>query len=65
MFLKGSLFDICIVEIKWSVECSFNVTREDYFLSLFSWVQVETYFPLSGPVIDPLQVFIEIIRRGI
>ena len=65
MFLKDSLFDICIVEVKWNVEWLFNLRTENYFLRLFSWVRVETHFPLSCPVINLLQVFIKIIRRGV
>ena len=44
MFLTSSLFDICIVEVKWNAEWFFNLTREDHFLRLFSWVRVETHF---------------------
>ena len=36
-----------------------------YFWCLFSWVRVETHFPLSGPVINLLRVFIKITRGGI
>ena len=64
MLLKDSLFDICIVEVKWGVEWFFNLTR-DYFLCLFSWVRIETHFPLSDLVINLPQVFIKIIHRGI
>ena len=64
MFLKGSLFDICIVEVKWTVGRFSILIREDYFLCLFSWVQVENHFPLSDPIINLLQVFVKIIRRG-
>ena len=65
MILKSSLFDISIVEVYKSVEWFFNFTSGDCFLYLFSWVRVETHFPLSDPVIKLLQVFIKIIRRGI
>ena len=65
MFLKGSLFDISIAKVNWNVEWFFNLTREDYFLCLFSWVRVETHFPLSDPVINLLQVFVKIIRRDV
>ena len=65
MFLKSSLFDPCAVEGKWSVECIFNLTREDYFLRLFSWVLVKTPLPLIGPDNNLLQVFIKIIGGGI
>ena len=54
---EGRLFDICIVEVRWSEEGFFNLTREDCLLYLFSCVRVETHFPL--------QVFIKIICRGI
>ena len=64
MFFKSSLFDICIVEVKWNAEWS-NLTREDHCLRLFSWVRVETHFPLSGPVINLLQVLINLNRGGI
>ena len=64
MFLKSSLFHICIVESNWSVEWFFNLTREDYVLCLFSWVWVETHFPLSGPVINLLPVFIDPLMPG-
>ena len=65
MISKSSLFDISIVEVYKSVEWFFNFTSGDCFLHLFSWVRVETHFPLSDPVINLLQVFIKIIRRGI
>ena len=65
MILKSSLFDICIVEVYKSVEWFFNFTSGDCFLYLLSWVRVESHFPLSDPVINFLQVFIKIIRRGI
>ena len=65
MFLKGSLFNICIIKVILSVEWFFNSTREDYFLYLFDWVRLEIDFLLSCPVINLLQVFNKVIRRGI
>ena len=66
MFLKSSLFDIGIVEVKSSVECFFNLSREDYFLCLFSWSGLKLIFHRVAQSLiffeSSLKLFVEVFK---